>query len=179
MFLFWSNLNLTWKGNVCFFFICAIYRFEHRTALYMWTCSFVVCVGAFYVLVFFFNGCMFHLKVCRFCSILKCLYERAILCFYGWNCIIKICFNKPVVRLQLICPLVKAHKMNWVYHTDKKCIAWMQCKSLWIKASAKCTNGATYKMCSRETPRSLLKNTVWICIAYYSYCFHIFKWQKY
>ncbi len=25
-------------------------------------------------------------------------------------------------------------------HTDKKCIAWMHCKSLWIKASAKCIN---------------------------------------
>jgi len=23
---------------------------------------------------------------------------------------------------------------------QKKCIAWMQCKSLWIKASAKCIN---------------------------------------
>ncbi len=25
-------------------------------------------------------------------------------------------------------------------HTDKKCIAWMHCKLLWIKASAKCIN---------------------------------------
>ncbi len=26
------------------------------------------------------------------------------------------------------------------YHSDKTCIAWMHCKSLWIKASAKCIN---------------------------------------
>ncbi len=37
------------------------------------------------------------------------------------------------------------HKRLWVqfpgnWHTDKKCIAWMYCKSLWIKASAKCIN---------------------------------------
>ncbi len=25
-------------------------------------------------------------------------------------------------------------------HSDKTCIAWMHCKSLWIKASAKCIN---------------------------------------
>ncbi len=25
-------------------------------------------------------------------------------------------------------------------HTDNKCIVWMHCKSLWIKASAKCVN---------------------------------------
>ncbi len=33
-------------------------------------------------------------------------------------------------------------------HTDKKCIAWMHCKSLWIKVSAKCINvNVTWKAC--------------------------------
>ncbi len=41
--------------------------------------------------------------------------------------------------------LHKQRKKLWVQFpgnacTNKKCIAWMHCKSLWIKASAKCIN---------------------------------------
>ncbi len=37
-------------------------------------------------------------------------------------------------------------------HTDKKCIAWIHCKSLWIKASAKCINVKwTDTLCKKMT----------------------------
>ncbi len=41
--------------------------------------------------------------------------------------------------------IASAAHMLWVQfpgntHTDKTCVAWMSCKSLWIKASAKCIN---------------------------------------
>ncbi len=32
------------------------------------------------------------------------------------------------------------HLENTEPHTENKCICWMHCKSLWIKASAKCIN---------------------------------------
>ncbi len=43
-------------------------------------------------------------------------------------------------------------------HTDNKCIAWMHCKSLWIKASAKCINvNANALQISSSTVHNIIK----------------------
>ncbi len=48
-----------------------------------------------------------------------------------------------------------AAQRSWVQfpgnrHTDNKCIAWMYCKSLWIKASSKCINARYLKKLSSK-----------------------------
>ncbi len=53
------------------------------------------------------------------------------------------------VRASVLSPCRPLAQRSWVQfpvntYTDNKCIAWMHCKSLWIKASAKCINVNVY-----------------------------------
>ncbi len=47
---------------------------------------------------------------------------------------------KIITIIIIIVPYIYIQYNYWNTHSDKTCIAWMHCKSLWIKASAKCIN---------------------------------------
>ncbi len=64
--------------------------------------------------------------------------------------LLRVCVIKILNYLYIFCYVftyvyffLHVYIILWVWftrntHTDKKCIAWMHCKSLWIKASDKC-----------------------------------------
>ncbi len=66
--------------------------------------------------------------------------------------------------------LLSSHFQAIHFYTDKKCIAWMLCKSLWIKASAKCINVNVNVIFSSSNHKHICSNDHWHC--------HLLIWGK-
>ncbi len=89
-----------------------------------------------------------YIYIYMYMYICICIYIYVYIYVYIYICVYIYIYIYVYIYIYIYIYSIALHwqrKRLWVRfpgntHTDKKYIAWMHCKSLWIKASAKCIN---------------------------------------